>query len=181
VFIPSEEEAQARFATDFVSTMAVAARDVQVKLDMPPGFEMLKFSGEEYSTNPSEVEPQHLAPNDTMVFHQRIGTCAPELVQDDSEITVTAHFQDATTFEAREVSVTTTFAELLAGDAAQLRKGAAVFAYVEALKARRAGAVDVDAKIAAALASLDAADALLPGDVDLAEIRTVVEALGTDG
>jgi len=177
VFVATQEEAWARFSTDFISTMAVAVRDVQVKLDMPPGFEIVKFSGEEFSTDPAEVEPQHLSPNDAMVFHQRIRTCAPELVEDATEITVTARFQDATTFEAREVTQTLTFAELFAGDQAQLLKGAAVFAYVEALEARRDEAADGDDKVAAALARLDAADAALPGDVDLAEIRTVVDAL----
>ncbi|HET6584572.1 MAG TPA: hypothetical protein VFG69_14015, partial [Nannocystaceae bacterium] len=91
--------------------------------------------------------------------------------------TVTARFQDATTFEAQEVAQTYTFAELLAGDHAQLVKGAAVLAYVDALKAKRDATADAPPAIAAALAALDAADAALPGDVDLAEIRVVVEAL----
>jgi Ca-activated chloride channel family protein len=177
VFVSSQGEAQARFSTDFISTMSVAVRDVQVKLDMPPGFEIVKFSGEEFSTDPAEVEPQHLSPNDAMVFHQRIRTCAPQLVEDASEITVTARFLDAITFEAREVTQTLTFGELLAGDQAQLVKGAAVLAYVEALEARRDADPEGDAKVAAALARLDEADAALPGDTDLAEIRTVVEAL----
>ena len=41
--------------TDFINTMDVAARDVQVKLDLPPGFEIVRFSGEEYSTDPDEM------------------------------------------------------------------------------------------------------------------------------
>jgi hypothetical protein len=64
-------------------TMHVAARDVQVRLDMPPGFKIVKFSGEEYSADPAEIEPQHLAPNDAMVFHQTVSTCAPELSRRD--------------------------------------------------------------------------------------------------
>jgi hypothetical protein len=112
VFVSTEAEAWARFSTDFVSTMAVAVRDVQVKLDLPPGFEIVKFSGEEFSTDPAEVEPQHLSPNDAMVFHQRIRTCAPELVDETTEITVSARFKDATTFESREVAQTHTFTEL---------------------------------------------------------------------
>ncbi len=177
VFVGSAEEAQARFETDFISTMAVAVRDVQVKLDMPPGFEIVKFSGEEVSTDPAEVEPQHLAPNDAMVFHQRISTCAPDLVGDDDQITVTARFKDAVTFEQREVAQTLTFAELLAGDQAQLVKGAAILAYVDALQGRRDGLAGADEMVATALARLDAADAVLPGDADLAEIRSIVSAL----
>jgi Ca-activated chloride channel homolog len=177
IFVGTAEEAQARFETDFISTMAVAVRDVQVKLDMPPGFEIVKFSGEEFSEDPAEVEPQHLSPNDAMVFHQRIRTCAPDLVGDEDQITVTAHFRDAVTFEEREVGQTLTFGELLAGDQAQLKKGAAILAYVDALTARRDAAEGADSLVTAALARLDEADAVLPGDADLAEIRSIVSAL----
>ena len=57
VYIDSEAEAQKIFGDRFLSTMAVAARDVQVRLDMPPGFEIVKFSGEEFSADPTEIEP----------------------------------------------------------------------------------------------------------------------------
>jgi Ca-activated chloride channel homolog len=103
VFITSEEEAWKVFGEDFVNTLAVSARDVQVQLDMPPGFEIVTFSGAEYSDDPSEVEPQHIPPNDAMVFHQSIATCAPELATPDAEITVTARFKHGVTFEQNGV------------------------------------------------------------------------------
>ena len=174
VFVPSQQEAWKVFNANFVNTFGVAARDVQVRLDLPPGFEIVKFSAEEVSTDPTEVEPQHLSPNDTMVFHQHIRTCAPELVADDTPITVTARFKHATTFEQQEVSVTTTFAELLAATDPQLLKGAAVMAYTDALKASQAGDASL---VAPALAAVTAADQVLPGDADLAEIRGVLESL----
>lgn len=178
VFVAEPADAVRVFDDAFLSTLAVAARDVQVQLDLPPGFEIVRFSGEEYSSDPAEVEPQHLAPNDAMVFHQQIHTCAPELVADDTEITVTARFKDAITFEQREVSRTATFAELLAGDPALARKGAAVFAYAEALKVARDGTPeDRAAAVTGALASVALAEAALPDDADLAEIRRVLEAL----
>lgn len=175
VFIDSEDEAQKVFGDRFLSTMAVAARDVQVQLDMPPGFEIVKFSGEEFSAVPEEIEPQHIAPNDAMVFHQTISTCAPELAGDDAEITVTARFLDAVTFEAQEVSYTVSIGELLAQSDPQLLKGAAVFAYAEGLKlARDEGDLT---GIAEAMTAVERAEEVLPGDADLAELRTVLEAL----
>ena len=66
----------------------VAGRDVQIRLDLPPDFRVVRFSGEEMSHVQSEVEPQHIAPNDAMVFHQEIETCAPDLVDDETEILV---------------------------------------------------------------------------------------------
>ncbi len=174
LFIPSKAEAVKMFKDRFVSTMMVAARDVRVRLDMPPGFEIVRFSGEEYSSDASEIEPQHLAPNDAMVFHQTIQTCAPELVDDAASFTVTTRWQDAVTFEQREVQETRKFNELLAEPSANLLKGAAVFAYAEGLKAVQAE--DWTGKTRA-LEALALAEDALPGDPDLAEIRAVLEAL----
>jgi Ca-activated chloride channel family protein len=172
VFVPSQAEAWKVFNDGFVNIFGVAARDVQVRLDLPPGFEIVKFSAEEVSTDPTEVEPQHLSPNDTMVFHQRIRTCAPALVADDTPITVTARFKHATTFEQQEVIVTTSFGELLAVSDPQLLKGAAVMAYTDALKASQGGDGSL---VAPAMATVIAAEQALPGDEDLAEIRDVLE------
>lgn len=175
VFIDSAEEAQKIFGDRFVSTMAVAARDVQVQLDMPPGFEIVKFSGEEFSAIPEEIEPQHIAPNDAMVFHQTIATCAPELAGEDAEITVTVRFRDAVTFEAQEITQTVTIGELLAEADPQLLKGAAIFAYADGLKLLRDE--NDDTGIAAAQAAIARAEEALPGDPDLAEMTAVLNAL----
>ena len=174
LFVNDELEAQRMFGERFVSTMSVAARDVQVRLDMPPGFEIVRFSGEEVSADPTEVEPQHLSPNDSMVFHQSIQTCAPELVDEDSEITVTVRWLDARSFQRREITQTVRFGDMLEQVDPALVKGAAIFAYAEGLKAMRDG--DPDA-ITQVRASLDAAKAVLPGDPDLAEIELVLNSL----
>jgi len=176
VFVSDAEEAWKMFGEErFVSTMGVAARDVQVRLDMPPGFEVVKFSGEEISGDPSEVEPQHLSPSDAMVFHQEIATCAPELVDNDSEFTVTVSYLDAKTFVQQEVSRTFTFGEMAAADHSLLLKGAAIFEYAESLKRHKELGIDED--FAALGNALDAAEAANPEDADLAEIRAIMEAM----
>jgi Ca-activated chloride channel family protein len=174
VFIDDATEAQLVFGDRFISTLDVAAREVSVQLDMPPGFEVVRFSGEEISTDPEEVEPQHLAPNDTMVFHQDLKTCAPELVQDDTAFTVTVRYQHATTFQAHEVRTEVRFSELLAAEDPRLLKGAAVFAYAEALRAFASGTSEGQD---AALEALARAEAANPEDDELAEIRLVLEML----
>ena len=179
VFVNDEAEAWKQFSENFVSTMSVSVRDVQVRLDLPAGFQVVKFSGEEISGDPSEVDPQHLAPNDTMVFHQEIQTCAPDLVADDTPILVSVHYLDAVTFEARDAMVSTTFGELLAAESAQHLKGAAVFAYAESLKAYKKafGADEGALALSDAMSALEAAEAALPEDPELAEIRAVLQAL----
>jgi Ca-activated chloride channel family protein len=164
------------FADDFENTLAIAGRDVQVELTMPPGFEIVKFSGEEYSGNPSEIEPQHIAPNDAMVFHQQIRTCAPELVVDEAEFTVIATWKDPWTFEHKQVSHTWTYAELIAMDQGLLRKGAAIVATAEALQAiHESSAADLQPAIDA----VAAAQLLLPEDPDLAEMAEILSRLAS--
>lgn len=175
LFIPSALEAQKMFGERFVQTMAVAARDVRVRLDLPPGFSIVKFSGEEYSADPTQIEPQHLAPNDAMVFHQTVATCAPQLVDEAATFTVAVRWQDAVTFEQRETEVTRPIQEALAAASPMLLKGAAVFEYAEALKAYRA--TPLPSTLDPAFAALAAAEDALPGDADLSEIRGVLEAL----
>ena len=126
-----------------------------------------------------EVEPQHLAPNDAMVFHQTIATCAPEQIGEAAEIKVTARFLDARSFKAKEVASSLFIGAAVAKPGPQLEKGAAIFQYAEALKLLRdsAGSADADAARKLALASLSDAEASNPGDKDLAEIRSVLELL----
>jgi Ca-activated chloride channel family protein len=169
LFIDSAAEAEKMFGERFLETMAIAARNVQVELTMPPGFEIVKFSGEEYSGNPKEIEPQHIAPNDAMVFHQQIETCAPELISDDAVISVELTWQDPRTFEPRELTRSWTFAELLGADPSLLLEGAAVLAYAEALQA--------GASLEPAIAAVEAARAAQPNDEDLATIAAILSAL----
>jgi len=177
VFIPNKDEAQKVFADNFVNTMAVAARDVRVQLDLPPGFEIVTFSGEEYGTDPSEIEPQHIAPNDSMVFHQRITTCAPGLLEDGlAEIGVTVTYQDATTFEEDVIEQSKSFSDLLAAPSPMLLKGAAIFAYAEAAKAAKSGE-EAQAKLSQAQSAVAAAKQALPNDPELDEISNLLDVL----
>jgi len=168
VFIPSADEAQRMFGDRFLEVVGTAARDVQISYTLPPGFEVVRFSGEEISRNPEEVRPQHLAPNDSMVLHQHLETCAKTPL--GAEITVTVSYRDAVTFEERSVGVTSTVGELLDKDAPQLWKGAAVFAYAETLKGAEGAANRVRV-------ALERAEEANPGDADLAEMRQVLAAL----
>jgi hypothetical protein len=95
VFVGAQEDAERVFGENFVNTMDVAARNVRVEVTLPPGFAVTKFSGEEISENPNEVEPQHIGPNDTIILHNQIETCAPDLVSGDTEVTVKLRYEDS--------------------------------------------------------------------------------------
>jgi Ca-activated chloride channel family protein len=166
VFVSRTADAWDVFGARFVNTMDVAARDVQVELVLPPGFEISKFSGEEFGEDPQEIEAQHIAPNDAIVFHQQIETCAPELVDDETPITIRARWVDAITLEDREVTRETTFGELLGADPTLLLKGRALQATIDVLQdASKYKPIDPTAANAAITEAL----AMAPGDPQLIE------------
>lgn len=73
--------------------------------------------------------------------------------------------------------MTRTFAALFADGSPRLIKGSALLAYTEALTAARLKSGDKPTKVEAALAAVEAAEAALPGDASLAELRGVLESL----
>ncbi len=185
LYVYDEDEVNKWFADGYrlVNLMGVAARDVSLQLDLPPGFDIVRFSGENYSADPEKIPPQNLAPNDSMVLQQDLQTCAPDDVTADTEITVTATWKDAVSFEDHSATLSTTVGELLAADATQLRKGRAIFAYVDALKGSRYGSGSSQWTDAAAvwLEAQQAAEADQPHDPDLADMRAIMAALGAPG
>ncbi len=164
--------------TGFLEVMEVAARNVQVRMDLPPGMRMTAFSGEEYSTEQEDIEPQHLAPNDTMVFQEHLSACAPDIL-DDAEITVVVEWQDATSFAPRSAELTLPWTALSEGRVDQLWKGEAIYQYAMALKARQGGSNGQDWNRAHTrwLEAQRYAEGLNPGDADLMEIRAVMGQL----
>ena len=134
LFVDNLEEAERQFGWGFVRNMDIAALDVQLELTMPYYLIMHRFYGEEYSPVPEEVEPQHLGPNDAMVFHQYVVACEPGLMDTGDVISVTANYIDPFTYERKSDTHTDTIDELLQANADQLLKGDAIVTYAEALK-----------------------------------------------
>lgn len=135
LFIDTKDEARKQFSGDrFVSNLAIAAMDVQVKITLPRTFSMKEFHGEQYSSDPRKVEPQHLAPNNAMVFHQTIESCAPDLLTGEEYVTAEAFYVDPTTRQRKSVVAQVTLNDLVAQAHPQLLKGDAVVAYAEMFK-----------------------------------------------
>lgn len=169
IYLDSAAEAEAMFVDRFDEAMEVAARGVQLELTLPWYFKIEKFYGEEYSEDPQEVEPQHLAPSDAMVFNQVLKACDPAEVKLDDPIQVKANWVVPITYLPQSTEVTTTVGALLgAMNKPQLTKGKAIVAYAEALKDGTAAALqDAHSKVVAAN----------PGgtDKELNEIKKLLE------
>jgi Ca-activated chloride channel family protein len=132
VFIDTMAEARRQFVDHFYANMEIAVMNVRVELTLPPQLRMEEFHGEDISTDPEEVDPQHLAPNDAMVFHQYLQRCTG--LADDDAIRVVAEYTDPVTRARRTDAVDTTVAMLLEGPGLQLFKGNAIVLYAQGLK-----------------------------------------------
>ena len=142
----------------------------------PAGCWIEEFHGEQYSTDPTEVDPQHLGPNDAMIFHQLLTTCEGLPVTGSEDVLVGATYYDPITREPRSEEVVVTVDELLAGSDLMLRKGNAIVTYAETLKEIQtlyfspANNPTIVELIDAAIAEAEAAAEALAGDPDLEEV-----------
>lgn len=134
VYLDSVAEAEAIFTERFDEVMEVAARGVNLELTLPWYFQMHQFFGEEYSEDPKEIEAQHLAPSDVMVFNQVLKACDASVVNEADEIAIKATWETPITREPMVLEHVASVGELLNGETAQLRLGKAIVAYAEALK-----------------------------------------------
>jgi len=168
VYLDEPGEAERMFGDRFDETMEVAARGVQVELTLPWYFKIDKFYGEEYSTDPAEVQPQHLAPSDAIVLNQVLKACDPSVVEPGDAVKVRVTWQVPLTYEKKEIALDTTVSALLAADKPTLAKGKAIIAYAEALKTGEPDALH------AASQRIEAANAS-GADPELSEIAKLIK------
>jgi Ca-activated chloride channel homolog len=167
VFLDRDGEAERLFTgPNMLATMAVAARDVRLAVTLPAGFVLDTFHGEEVSEDPDEVEPQHLAPNDQMLYHYTLADCTDGT--GDPVFGFELTWSDPVTREDATVTVERRLSELLDSPRRQLEKADAIVAYADALSTLLTEDLDLaEAKVTAALAAF-------PGDADLQEIQSLL-------
>jgi hypothetical protein len=95
---------------------------------------VIQFHGEQISADPREVDPQHLAPNDAMVFSQVIASCKGEEANGNDIIGVEVTYTKEGSRERKTVSTERRFNEMLAAEALELIKGDTIIAYAETAK-----------------------------------------------
>lgn len=180
LYVDSEEEARRAFHGErFLQALEIGARDVQLSIDLPEWTVVQKFDGEQISTNPEEVRPQHLAANDAMLYHMTLRTCADGGLADDAVFRFRVTWKDRTTREDREASVEMTAAELFARTDTQQVKADAILAYADALGALWRSE-DQIALLRSTRGTIDGALALRPEDDDLLEIDALFETFASN-
>ena len=133
IFIDSPEEAHRMFGERFLQSVQIAVRDVQVELTLPGVFSMGEFFGEEYSSVPEEVDPQHLAPDDAMVFHQLLVASDPKRVYADDLIRTAVTYSTFAGGPRITTATSSTLQKLVRDDCFQMRKADAIVVYAQAL------------------------------------------------
>ncbi|MCH9681002.1 MAG: VWA domain-containing protein, partial [Deltaproteobacteria bacterium] len=133
IFVDRSKEAQVQLGDRFLSNVAVSARNVRMQLTLPWYFGIKRFHGEEYSADPSEVEPQHLAPNDAMTFHQIVSACDADLIMTCDAITASVEYTDPLTGSLERDTITASVESLVQQEVPQLRKADVVVGYAKAL------------------------------------------------
>ncbi len=163
LFIDSAEEAERQFSGErFIENTQIAAYNVRLEMDLPAGYVIEKFHGEQMSTEASEVREQHLAPNDQMLYNMVIHDCDPDSRDGTETFTLRATWSDLTEDHVEEVSAT--LSEMMSGENHELTKAQAIIAYVDALGAGdRAAVVAAEGEIQDAITTLGS-------DEDLEEI-----------
>lgn len=174
VFLDSSGEAQRVLGERFLQVVDLAVRNVRLEVTLPYHLVIEKFFGEVASTDASKVRPQHMAPNDAMLFFQVLRACEPSLLRGDDRIRIRATWETPNGREQRSALVDTTL-NALAGDDDDLTKAAAIAGYAEALVAV-ASTTDVDGQrrlLMQALADVQTAkDAAI--DPDLLEVAELL-------
>lgn len=175
VYLDSAEEAQRMLGDRFLSVVDLAARSVRLEVTLPWYLTLQKFFGEIASTDASLVRPQHLGPNDAMLFFQVLKACDPSLVHGDDRILIRATWETPFSRQPREAVIDTTL-NGLAGDDADMTKAAAIAGYAEALTAVEATNVAAERRtiLTTALANVRAAQNSAT-DPDLIEVAELLE------
>jgi Ca-activated chloride channel family protein len=180
VFIDRESEARRMFVDRFLQTMEVAVRDVRVELTLPGVFRIEEFHGEEYSANPAEVDPQHLAPDDAMVFHQLLRAADPARVYADDEIRVHVTYDDQAGATARSVTIASKLQDLVDTPAPTMRKADAIVVYAQALMrisvALERAESDVAIQLCEAARSYVGESAAALDDDELREVESLLDS-----
>lgn len=134
-FVSNEQDIKKALKRDFAANFDIAIKDVRMKMVLPPNWIMTEFHGEHVSSRKSEVIPQHLAPNDQMIYHQVLSA---KHMTPEQEFLFELEFRDALTNQLKKVVLRKTVKEMLTAPSRQVSKGDAICAYADMFKKMRA-------------------------------------------
>ncbi len=175
LFLDSTEEIENILGPgSFLSNFDLAVKDVRLKMEMPSGWSVEQFHGEQMSTTASDVTPQYLAPGDQMIYNMEL-QCAKEEIASDV-FTFEAQFAPIGGRLTSE-SITVTVDDMSIKDRSII-KGDAIVAYAEMLKKIQLPLEqNVDANLTALDRCVETVEeaVVLTGDEELTDIVSMLE------
>jgi Ca-activated chloride channel family protein len=179
LFIGSEAEAQKQFGgAELHRHLGRAVRDVVVRVELPPGFEVLRDPTSDAYDGGVDPGAVRLGPGGALVLHRRLRSCAG--AAEDAKLVARVSWVDEATGLAKEIFRAEKLTTLLADKPGALAKGRAVRTYAEALLQWQAHPADFEGALGLAKERLLQAEKLLPQDGELAEIGDVLDALSAE-
>ncbi len=176
VYLDSAGEAEAVLGERFEEVMDIAARNVEIAVTMPSYFDIATSSGEGISLDKSAIDPQTIAPGDSMVLDQVLTLLPEGKLCDHDSVVVDLTWNDPLLPISEGANFTSWSGTLLdvTGEPWQLLKAEAIFAYGRALQSRSTADFTLAEKaIAKAMAHPDLA-AEDPYSAELNEIQELL-------
>jgi hypothetical protein len=172
VYLGSDAVVDRMFGAGFESLTRTVADDVQIALDLPDALGMLRFHGEEASTDPADVQRVQYGAGTSQVFLQDLYARESELAPTD-ELVLTITWRNALTGEPDAQRFAWPVHELVGADARNLTKAQALMAWSDVLIDHAFVRTPCGEPLAA---YLDAASAL-PDDAELAYTTRLVREI----
>ncbi|TFG62128.1 MAG: VWA domain-containing protein, partial [Spirochaetales bacterium] len=133
LFIDSEQEIGRILAEpNFLANFDLALKNIRLKMVLPPGWEIVKFHGEQISTRAADIVPQYLSPNDQMIYHMKVKApgsleaAANDVFEFEAEYTPLQGGPKTASYKASAAN--------MVSDARQIMKGDGIVAFAEMLK-----------------------------------------------
>ena len=177
-YVDTEAEAESRFSYELIpGVFQVASRDVQLAVTLPPGFVVEEFTGEEMSSNPAEVEPQHLSVNDQMLYDLDLLDCSVDSGSPELEFLFTVEWEDPATGTPMIDTLSMSVADMLAADSRELYKAAALVSFAQAFAEVNdlSTATSKRAHLQDVIDQLNSAIVAFPTDPDLPEVLDLAQ------
>jgi Ca-activated chloride channel homolog len=130
LYIPNQGEAEKMFTgSRLLSNVEVAALNVRLEVTLPANFVISEFHGEEISQVASEVKQQHLAPNDSMMYHSNLLLCVDGNGEDQGTFSFKVTWTNPATMIPQEYEISATSSDLLSAEKVNLEKATILVEY----------------------------------------------------
>lgn len=131
IIINNEKDIHKALEKNFVSNFDTAVKDVSLKVITPEGWRVIPSEINKVTSRLSDIQPRHLAPNNQLLYYQRL--TAPK-VESGSDFVFEVEYRDLHSNKLKTVRIRKTVQDMIFDREPQLSKIEAIHAYVELIR-----------------------------------------------